>query len=802
VWWAALFFVGVCASSAVGQVVLVPAYFYPSGNVCGGTLGYWDCLVTAAATYPAVGAGGLIIANPGNGPGSSYDPLYGQAINATLAAGDAFRSRLASMLTSDSSVATRIAKLTSTPPMRVIGYVRTGYGGRATSAIVADVSRWLTLYNVSGFFLDEAITTAAGFTQFQTIVTSIRQLLISGPLVCNFGTVPDIENYTALCDVLVTHEDYASQFGSAPSISWMLRYSTSRFAVLYHTLSNATQMRTMAAACVNGIGTLGAAYAPGYVYFTDRPLTPNPWDVLPSFWWSHLAVIAKPTSLFGPSVPRFASPFVSTVATASDPRYLNTSLLIAATFAANSAAGNVFHGDNVAAAFNTLNPETVPPQAQTSAASFFTLLCKLTYGLSDVNLQSWLGTPTGAGFTAAQIASSIIRSNGSLVRIGSVVDILPGDILTVVYASAGAARDNSTGHVMIVVNATRRPVDTAPIVAGTAQYDVWVVDSVGTPHGSADLRTAGIGAARVRLYANTTSTYSYATGLSSFALQAADTASATKFELGFAGMSWSGDSSEVYLSFADSTVRYAVVGRPTMLSVFETDTAFTSTSTPVPPGNTSMTASPSSSATATMMPSGVPPPTSTPLTVLATRLLTFVYVIQGTAFVGLLASPSLPTAIAEDVAADLGVDVTQVLVTGISASNSNLTTSVDIRATNASNITTQVKALQNAYTFSLHDFPSVRALYLAANPTSTESVSTLSITLGNINPAATPASAFGGSPKSTSTCGTACGVFYGIVVIALVATVAVGVGIVVLKPSVPSVIQPPSAAVAPPTTTQ
>src|SRR5947207_2439540 len=59
---------------------LVPAYFYPSGSECGGSLGYWDCLAHAARTSPAMFRGGTIIINPDSGPGTSYDSSYGSAI--------------------------------------------------------------------------------------------------------------------------------------------------------------------------------------------------------------------------------------------------------------------------------------------------------------------------------------------------------------------------------------------------------------------------------------------------------------------------------------------------------------------------------------------------------------------------------------------------------------------------------------------------------------------------------------------------------------------------------------------------
>ena len=49
------------------QDTLVPAYFYPGAE--------WDKMIAAGA--------GIIIANPGSGPGASYDSNYGLYINKT-----------------------------------------------------------------------------------------------------------------------------------------------------------------------------------------------------------------------------------------------------------------------------------------------------------------------------------------------------------------------------------------------------------------------------------------------------------------------------------------------------------------------------------------------------------------------------------------------------------------------------------------------------------------------------------------------------------------------------------------------
>jgi hypothetical protein len=98
--------------------LLVPAYFYPSGQ----GLKSWEQLLAAAGKTPIVA-----IVNPASGPGKQVDEHY--------------RALL---------LRARRSKLT------LIGYVTLGYARRPVADVKADVDRWLSFYpEIGGIFFDE-----------------------------------------------------------------------------------------------------------------------------------------------------------------------------------------------------------------------------------------------------------------------------------------------------------------------------------------------------------------------------------------------------------------------------------------------------------------------------------------------------------------------------------------------------------------------------------------------------------------------------------------------------------------------
>jgi len=101
--------------------------------------------------------------------------------------------------------------------------------------------------------------------------------------------------------------------------------------------------------------------------------------------------------------------------------------------------------------------------------------------------------------------SLIFRQDG-FKRINVLTEVLPGDIITVKYPPGG----EDTGHMMLVdEKPVLRKKDTKPMVEGTNQWEVTIIDSSKSPHGKSDTRQnedgskrGGVGRGIFRLYSN------------------------------------------------------------------------------------------------------------------------------------------------------------------------------------------------------------------------------------------------------------------------------------------------------------
>jgi len=144
--------------------------------------------------------------------------------------------------------------------------------------------------------------------------------------------------------------------------------------------------------------------------------------------------------------------------------------------------------------------------ARTVCSSFITLLLEHTYGWPTSAFKVMMGT----GNPQAEDYHDAIVSRRGFKRIVHVTAIRPGDILAVKYTGFHVtSRDvEDTGHVMLVAEAPTFINDEKPIISGTRQYTVTIIDSSASGHGPTDTRhepgghfTGGIGRGTIRLYA-------------------------------------------------------------------------------------------------------------------------------------------------------------------------------------------------------------------------------------------------------------------------------------------------------------
>jgi hypothetical protein len=142
---------------------------------------------------------------------------------------------------------------------------------------------------------------------------------------------------------------------------------------------------------------------------------------------------------------------------------------------------------------------------RTLCNTFVSSMFKQGYGLTASALKAWLGSSSPK---SAVWHDAIVAQNGFLLveRIGI---ILTGDIIAIKYPGDLSV----SGHMAIVKSPPVLRTASAPVIADTLQYEVLVIDSANSGHGSKDTRKrpdgssgSGAGAGTMRFYADASGT--------------------------------------------------------------------------------------------------------------------------------------------------------------------------------------------------------------------------------------------------------------------------------------------------------
>jgi len=149
------------------------------------------------------------------------------------------------------------------------------------------------------------------------------------------------------------------------------------------------------------------------------------------------------------------------------------------------------------------DPSTTRTEAHTDCSGLASSLLKRA-SCSQI-LHQHIKNPRSTYPLAEDYFSYISKQEG-FKRINSIADIRPGDIIAIKYIVGNSAKD--TGHVMLIdAIPAHRKGGTKPIIKGTRQWDVAVIDSATSPHGKTDTRYGkngqkrnGVGRGVIRLY--------------------------------------------------------------------------------------------------------------------------------------------------------------------------------------------------------------------------------------------------------------------------------------------------------------
>lgn len=138
---------------------------------------------------------------------------------------------------------------------------------------------------------------------------------------------------------------------------------------------------------------------------------------------------------------------------------------------------------------------------RSDCSGFVTRSLMKAFQFTGADFSSWLGS---TGPSSARYHDNIVARN-NFQKIDMAPDVRRGDIVAIKYIDKTSG---GTGHTMIAAGTpVRRTVPTAPIIQGTIQYELRIIDSTKSPH-SLDTRGEaapagpnGAGLGTMRLYA-------------------------------------------------------------------------------------------------------------------------------------------------------------------------------------------------------------------------------------------------------------------------------------------------------------
>lgn len=177
--------------------------------------------------------------------------------------------------------------------------------------------------------------------------------------------------------------------------------------------------------------------------------------------------------------------------TADSPMHLNEANALINILNTNT---NLYDNDNISNSYLNWDGSA----AWTNCSTFATILLKHTYGWTDADFSFWWQTtsPSAAKY------HDLIQEGNRFTQIFDRSQIQAGDFIAMKYPTV-----SPSGHVMLVAGDVALRTASNPIFAGTTQYEIPVIDSTSSYHGTGDTRHPtqggggeGIGKGVFRIY--------------------------------------------------------------------------------------------------------------------------------------------------------------------------------------------------------------------------------------------------------------------------------------------------------------
>lgn len=119
-------------------------------------------------------------------------------------------------------------------------------------------------------------------------------------------------------------------------------------------------------------------------------------------------------------------------------------------------------------------------ESHTDCSGFIDHLLMHVYGYQKEDFKKWFNSNRP---TAARYHDAIAEERG-FTQLRRVSDLRPGDLIAIKYL----VRKDNTGHIMLVAEKPQKMEEKKPFVDGTSQWQVEVIDSSMSGHGTTDTR--------------------------------------------------------------------------------------------------------------------------------------------------------------------------------------------------------------------------------------------------------------------------------------------------------------------------
>ncbi|KAJ7680731.1 Spherulation-specific family 4 [Mycena polygramma] len=168
--------------------VIFPLYIYPD-LVFNDGCAAWTPVFTAITVNPTLPF--LVVVNPNSGPGDANTQP-------------------------DTNYQSCVTRLKSNANVRVIGYVRTGFGSRSSSDVTTDIAtyaQWTAAYRPTGIFFDETTATTQFVSLYQSYATAVHNSALGSLAFVSFNPgVTPVNNFYSFADLVVSVENFYSAF--------------------------------------------------------------------------------------------------------------------------------------------------------------------------------------------------------------------------------------------------------------------------------------------------------------------------------------------------------------------------------------------------------------------------------------------------------------------------------------------------------------------------------------------------------------------------------------------------------------